>query len=251
MKMDKKAWSIFGFLIIFVVILGGLLLYKYYFSPKKEEPKENNNNQVIDNTLNDSEKSIINNKLTIVSKYLSDLYPIENVLNIDKQRLMNFAVLTYPNVVNRSFQENSTTNELAYAIRYYLKFLGKLEGEKILCLKDNEIFYNYTKEIDSYSINETHKNHNEEYISDVKLYPIDYKLDGNNLEVITKILYKDKTNTAYYKSYNDAINKKDAILNKNDVTNEDYESIKEQLPTTTFKMEKIDKSFVISAISIN
>lgn len=262
-KSNKGIILLIVVLILFIIGLSGYIIYDKVFISEKKSLEKNTNKivdkKIVDRELNESEISHLIEQIKLYNIGLGDNYPIEKVSDISKERLFDFAY----SVVRRSgFRENFSVTELDDVVTKYFGTDLALEHQDIICNVDKEILYNYNQESNSYNYNNNHPGHGGVgSIADNITYYVYGKITNEtDIEISTKNLYSNYCGDtcaiyAYYKNYNDSIAETNPVLTAKEeiieqVTDDDYNRIKDILPTTTYKFKKNNNSYNLVSVSI-
>ena len=258
---DKKNLIIFAVIVVALIIAGAVL----YFN-KTGGSNNNSNNGQTNNTNKDNQINYKNKLLSMIDDYnlyFAVDYPIKKVSEIENQELIQFAIKMYDKQNNSSIYDKPIEDKLLdEIISEYFGNQVKINHEDYRCLTDNDVLFKY--ENNKYSYNEDHLGHGVSVLSDIKTYYIDDSVNDNEITINTHILYGQFSGfdmpSNYYKSYDDSFNEENEVAKveceKNDSADlykcdaVDYESIKEELPVTSFKFIKNGNNYELKSVEI-
>lgn len=266
--LGKGIITLISTLSVAVVGLSGYIVYDKFFSkntkaPVKEKAKTENK-KTSTRKLNESEISELMTKIKTYNKYISSNYPIKNISDFSKDKLFDFSIKIMINEDNSTDGDNISADKLDEIITKYFGNSIKLEHKDILCSNDNEILYNYNKENKTYSINYNHPGHGGGAIGrDGYEHYIEGSISNEtDIVISTKNLYSGYCSDicgpidSYYKNFEDSVSGENPVIKKDNVnddylvTENDYDSIKDSIPITTYKFIK-DKNGNYYLVSVS
>lgn len=252
MNEKKKNKGLIAVIIILIIALlgtSGYIIYdkvlipkdqeKYQKKPKKEKetpPEESR-------TLQNQEIEKLLEQITAYSTYFADFYPLTEPLS--NQKALYFALIEL-NAKTNDFMESDLEKVLE-------KYFGKnhpYHHEDIKCPIDNEALYIYNSAKRNYTYQDIHW-----HGGSTIFRPTVFFVDGKVLDEKT---YAVKTNILYAPNSGDTTGPRDKYYSKvmfedttdnmvlgpydsdHEITDEEYQSIKNKLPITTFTFEKDD-----------
>lgn len=253
-KNSSTNWKI-KIILILSLILSALLAYivvneKYYSDPPEEQIEDKNNEDNSDNNKNirnltQVEIDILKNQIEKTSQYFAQYFPINSIDNIPNQELLqNMYIMSessYPSF--SAIQIDETTKK-------YFGNNKKIIHENILCqYSEHEALYLYDANTHSYSYNVNHAGHGGPgFISRTKAFEVKGIIENENKVTVTaKILYGNycsDTCIGGYSYYASIPNESALLLFQSTeptefiITDEKYNEVATQVPTTTFTFEK-------------
>ena len=193
------------------------------------------------------------------SKYYSS-----SIDSISNQDLLVFGELYVRKQKNITFGDDLSGKDIKELVSSY--FDRDVKHEDIICRVDNNALYKYDSSSDVYKLVTEGHGHGGmgDTIYGSKTYYIDGKVVNNTVVLNTKIIYGQYIRigqstwgptTNYYSSYEDSKNRTNSIIEREsgnyyELTNEDYQSVKDKLPTTTFVFEKKNDNYVLKKVEV-
>ena len=262
----KNNCRVVSFIVVFLILsmsCGAIIYFNNYFKEVKDEEKIE---KIFVNIDDDATKELFlnlykSNHLEYVSKLESDIDNF-NVLSSDIKLDIAF------NALKRELNDVYASGiELKYIDDYFkntFKDIIYFNKESIMCATCKKELFIYDSKNNKYIYNEAHKYH--EMYESLNFYTkvVDIK-NRNNTYVVTYVnLWTDPFSKALgvdraYSSYNDAVNKVNAIYKSNDdknmyteaenEINNNYDLYKDKMHKYTYTFEKIDDVYKIVSLS--
>lgn len=241
-------------LIVIIILLslalvgsGGYIIYDKVIKkePAQKEEQKTPQKQEEDKITNltEVEKTLLLDQASDYTKTFATSYPITDSTNLDNQTVLRFALMK-TNMYGKEIMESDIEKVLE-------KYFGKTHSfkhEDIQCFQADGPLYTYDSATRKYTYQDIHG-----HGGDGAFRFTNYHLGGT---VINEKIYKLKVNIiyedycsdicgptqGYYKSPNKNNNRTDYLLgpyeDSHELTNQEYESIKEKLDITTFTFIK-------------
>ena len=267
-EKDSKVGYVVTIIILVLIILGlsGFIVYEHCFKSQDKcnapvEEVENDNNKEKNDTVtkakfNATDAEVLD-KIKAYNGGFYEYYLAGTKNEITDKEKLYFAFLR---VLNRG--KDITSKNISEAL---VEYFGKNHGVEIgdiYCAVDDTVFYKHDEENDIYVRSGTHGHGGGlNLVSYTKF--VSSELNGDQLTVKAHVAYAKMCSdtcgpaTYLYGSYNDMINKTNAVYGNDqddimEYTDNMYNSIKDKLPVTTytFKVED-DGNYYLEKVSIN
>ena len=255
MMKDKKNTSKVLIIILILVIITLLGYIIYDKGIRKEEIKEENKQEETTiRKINKQEEKILLNQITAYTTYLADSYPITENKPLENQEALYFA---YQNLENKDIQFSE--NDLEKVLEKYFGKNHPYIHENINCFVGDGPLYEYDSTQKIYIYQDIH-GHGGKPCYQPSVYLVDGKVTSNKkYKIKTHILYANGTGdtlapseryyTSIHKDYDDYV--LGPYDQEHQVTEEEYQSIKDQIPITTFTFEKDeDNNYGLKSVTI-
>ncbi len=245
-KSNKGLIIIIIILIIALLATSGYIIYdkvikKEEVTEEKKTPKEEQEQQPVTRNITEEEQTILLNQITAYTTYFADSYPLSEKSSFDNQDVLYFASMQLENRFS-DFMESDLEKVLE-------KYFGKdhpYVHEDINCFAGDGVLYKYDSAKRTYTYEDMHA-HGGKTIFRPTIFFVEGKSEDDTIyEIQTQILYATSAGDTvgprerYYISANQDYD--DYILGPyggdHEVTEEEYQSIKEQIPITAFTFEK-------------
>ncbi len=208
-------------------------------------------------SLSLAEKKILMEQIQAYNNTLSLYYPITDITTFDNQKKLMFALVNSDVSKEKEFMQS----KLKQIIDSYFGGNSKTNYESINCFNDDGVLYTYDEARRIYTFEGVHghdgiASYNTTY----------YYLDGTvtnesiysiNIHIIYHRYCAGTCGPAlnFYKTAKDAHDKMNTVLKLEDeqeLTENDYEKVKDQLDITTFTFEKDSKgNFGLKSVKVN
>lgn len=248
-EKNKNKGLIVVIIILIIALLGtsSYIVYEKVLVPKSQEklekPKKESEKTPEARVIKNQEKETLLAQITAYSTYFADNYPLTQPL--PNQKALYFALMEL-NTKTNDFMESDLEKILE-------KYFGKdhpYYHEDIKCPIDNEALYIYNSAKRNYTYQDIHW-HGGSTIFRPTVFFVDGKvLDEKTYEVKTNILYAPNAGdtTGPRDRYYSKVMFEDTTVNMvlgpydsdHEITNEEYQSIKNNLPMTIFTFKKDD-----------
>ena len=268
--MEEKKKSNKGLIIIIIILVIALLATSGYIIYdkviKKEEVTEENKTQEeeqeqqpVTRNITEEEQTILLDQMTAYTTYFADSYPITEETPLDNWEALTFAT-TQLQTTFSDFMES----DLEKVLEQYFGKNHPYIHEDINCFAGDGVLYKYDSAKRTYTYQDMHAHGGR-----TTFRPNGYILEGTveddtTYEVTTQILYANNAGDTtgprerYYITANrnpTAEEYEDCILGpygvEHEVTEEEYQSIKDQIPITTFTFEKDeDNNYGLKSVTI-
>lgn len=268
-ELKEKKKSNAGLKVIIVILVLALLGAVGYICYDKgiiKIPKKEQKEEVIveDDTKRDKELSQgeiddLNDFVKELSSNFAEYYPLTDFSKIDNQDLLQWAFKRI------GFKELITEKEMEDEIKSYFGNQVTIKHEDIECTAETHDVPIYLYEKGGYVPNPEHFGHGGHTPPQAAVFYVSGEKEGKSITVNYKILYSNACSdvcflSAYYKSYEDSINRINALLEGDPNNTEDpgvnltedlFKTVEVRVPVTTFKVEKTDKGYTIHSVEIN
>lgn len=259
-EKNKRGRGLVVLVVILSILVLGLAFYIAYdkglILNKKGQEQTENKKDVKDKEddskeekreLTVSEKEKFEDVINKLNQYFSNYYPISNPKNIiGNDELLSFA-LTQIGYSKQSF----TGDDVNKIINNYFGSSVSVTNKDIICPIDKEAFYTYNASTNTYAKSSYNHGHDGTGFMEANyFFESGYVEDEKTVTINSKIVYLGYRSGTwgptyeYYSNYNDAKNGTNPVY-KGDtsgeglvLTDELYQSIKDNFPTTTFTFEK-------------
>lgn len=251
MKERKNKKLIIIIIVLLICLLGSIsyIIYDKFFVKEeivtKEKSKEENKEQSIENkvrTLTQTEQQQILLQIKDYTQSLASSFPIDETHPLSNQDVLNFALVKIG-----TLRDNIMESDIEKILQTYFGKNHPYQHEDINCFAGDGILYKYNSAKREYIFQNTHGHGGQgSYTSEI--FYIDGTVDQNKYTVNVHILYGDYCGgvcgptLSYYRTKEDSMNNENPILGPYEephiITAEEYDTIKENLPTTTFIFEK-------------
>lgn len=249
-KMKEKNKGLIITIIILAIFLfatTGYIIYDKVITKEEVEEKENNEQEEVveedhpARELTEEEQSILTEQIKEYSTYLAMDYPVADIRAISNQSALQFALYEL-NVSGNDFMESDLEKQLK-------KYFGNNHPfihEDIECYLDHEPLYTYDSATREYTFQDIHGHGGSGYYRPTVFF-VDGTAKDNTYTVEVNIIYADYCSglcgpmMTYYKTSGDSINSTNEILSfdeEHQVTEEEYQMVKDTLDITTFTFEK-------------
>lgn len=250
-KKKKKINMLITILILILIIISNHIIYDKILKSQKEEnvlkqKLKENPNQAEQNSireLREEEQEILLDQIKKYNLSFASSYPITDLKPLNNQSALMFA-LKMTTKTGQDLMESDIEKELR-------KYFGKdhpYVHEDIECFLEDGPLYKYNRTKNIYLYQYIHA-HGELGFYPSELYFVSGVVKNNkNFQIKVKILYADYCSgtcgpiQGYYASISEAENKNEYILEPyidfHNLTEVQYQTIQEKVPTTTFNFEK-------------
>ncbi len=238
-------------IIILVIALLGTSSYIIYDNVLREDKKEvkevkkekdeKEEKEIKTEEISTSEEEILKEQIMDYTRYLADTYPTK-VEEMDNQKVLYFALMKL-NKTGEDFMES----ELEKVLEQFFGTNHPFVHEDIICTIDNEPLYRYDSAKRQYFFQDIHA-HGGSGVFMPNIYEIQGEKVDNKYTVKAKILYNDycgeicSPKMNYYKSVEDSLTGENPVFGPYDmeyeITEEEYNQVKDQIPTTIFTFIK-------------
>ena len=254
--MIKKKKSNKGVIVIIILIIALLGISGYIIYDKainKEEPgKEKKEPEIKEVT--EEEKNTLLEQINVYTPYFADSYPITEKSTLDNQEVLYFASMQLENKFS-DFMESDLEKVLE-------KYFGKdhpYVHEDIDCFAGDGVLYKYDSAKRTYEYEDMHAHGGKTIYRSTVFFVEGKSEDDTTYKIQTQILYTTSAGDTvgprdrYYTSANQEYD--DYILGPygedHEVTEEEYQSIKNKIPITTFTFEKDeDNNYGLKSVTI-
>ena len=259
-KNNKINKTLIVIIVVISIILIGVISFTIYssMSPKEESIKEEsaNEQEKVKSTdkikpIKAEDAEIMIKQITTYNQYLSTIYPIDDINQIDSKLISDLAYTRIPNISygpGESFMQTDLEKVIA-------QFFGndyEVKHQDIPCFCDEKIMFKYDSAKRNYSFYGMHGHGGQAYNSGYTNF-IDgtYNETQKTYTINTKIIYRNPIGdtagpaTHYYANGKDAMDQTNPIYT---VTEEEimtlqpgvvYDTLKEQLKITSYEF-KVD-----------
>ncbi len=262
-KNNNRLIAIIILLVIALLATSGYIIYdkvikKEEVTKEKVTPKEEQQQPVTRNTTKE-EQTILLDQITAYTTYFADSYPITEETPLDNWEALSFATIQLENSFS-DFMESDLEKVLE---QYFGKNHPYIHAD-INCFAGDGVLYKYDSAKRTYTYQDIHAHGGR-----TAFRPTIYILEGivkddTTYEVTTQILYANNAGDTmgprerYYITANKTPTTEeyeDCILGpygvEHEVTEEEYQSIKDQIPITTFTFEKDeDNNYGLKSVTI-
>lgn len=247
--MEKKKHKIVIFIIL-ILFIGFILLSIYIINHPKVEnanhKEDTDASGVLDEDIEKEftmeEKKLLLDQIKDYTTILADSYPIDNLRSLDNQQALLFA-LDQLGVTGQDFMES----DLEKVLKKYFGDNHPYIHEDIQCFLGDGVLYWYDSAKREYFFQDIH-GHGGAGIYPAEIYYLDGQKKDEVYTVRVNILYGDYCYgtcgpvTGYYKSAVDSRNGENPVLgglgDYYEITEEEYQSVKDNLPVTKFTFVK-------------
>ena len=268
--------------ILLVTIIVLVVLVLVLLNNKVESKNDNNNAQITEKQerkediskdnifLSNVELNKISSNIELVSKYFGRWYPLNDVKEIDNQKMLEFMFI-------HSNCHCSVDDERdVYNLAELNNYISNLFYDKLIIGEDFKfaggcgtgIMYKYDRTTDSFILNKDYCGIELPFMDKINVDILGYDfIDDDTIEFKTKLLYDSwgyrgyyDADCGYYASFEDSLDKKNVLISKEyvhnsehcpDFTNEEYESVKNKLPITTFVLKKVNNNYLIQSVKVS
>ena len=250
--MEKKSRTIIIILsvIIGLLVLGiiGYIIYDNpFYKPKVEEKKKVKKvKKENPNALKEEEKDEINGKINDYIQ-LAFEFPIADIDELDDQKVFWFSATKIDDYMN-----GFTKETLEQVISKYFKDDISLVYGDINCSLGDGVFFKYNSETGKYTFTGTH-GHGGGAVPRGKIFVEDMTKEDDVITVKSKIVYGEQAGDTFgpiinyytvpkYDDQNDSnkvynLNNPEATNYKKEITEEEFNTIKDKVPYTIFKFK--------------
>lgn len=249
--MEKKNKKYIVIIIIFALALlatTSYIVYDKVFSKENKEvkqeerkPQEETPNEQKE-SITEAEKELLENQISDYTTYFAGYYPITNISSLDNQDVLYFAMMK-----SGKIGEDIMESDLEKILDQYFGKNHPFKHSDIMCPIDDEPLYIYDSARREYYFEDTHPHGGSGVYRGITYETEGEKID-NKYIVRTKILYNDYCSGMcpprinYYITKDDSKNSENPILGTYDedheITEEEYNSIKDSIPITTYTFIK-------------
>ena len=254
--MIKKKKSNKGVIVIIILIIALLGISGYIIYDKainkegiRKEKKEPEIKEVTE-----EEKNTLLEQINVYTPYFADSYPITEKSTLDNQEVLYFASMQLENKFS-DFMESDLEKVLE-------KYFGKdhpYVHEDIDCFAGDGVLYKYDSAKRTYEYEDMHAHGGKTIYRSTVFFVEGKSEDDTTYKIQTQILYTTSAGDTvgprdrYYTSANQEYD--DYILGPygedHEVTEEEYQSIKNKIPITTFTFEKDeDNNYGLKSVTI-
>ena len=255
--MEEKKKSNKGLIIIIIILVIALLATSGYIiydkvikkeevTEEKKTQEEEQEQQPVTRNIAEEEQTILLDQITAYTTYFADSYPITEETPLDNWEALTFATMQLENSFS-DFMES----DLEKVLEQYFGKNHPYIHEDINCFAGDGVLYKYDSAKRTYTYQDMHA-HGGRTTFRPNVYILEGTVeDDTTYEVTTQILYANNAGDTtgprerYYITANrnpTAEEYEDCILGpygvEHEVTEEEYQSIKDQIPITTFTYEK-------------
>lgn len=263
--MEEKKKSNKGLIIIIIILVIALLAASGYIIYdkviKKEEVTEENKTQEeeqeqqpVTRNIAEEEQTILLDQITAYTTYFADSYPLSEKSSFNNQDVLYFASMQLENRFS-DFMESDLEKVLE-------KYFGKdhpYVHEDIDCFAGDGVLYKYDSAKRTYEYEDMHAHGGKTIYRSTVFFVEGKSEDDTTYKIQTQILYTTSAGDTvgprdrYYSSANQEYD--DYILGPygedHEVTEEEYQSIKNKIPITTFTFEKDeDNNYGLKSVTI-
>lgn len=260
-KKSRKLIVIIVILAIALLASTSYIIYdKVWKKEEKTEEKEKTKTDVPkkeekERILTEEEQTQIENQIKEYTSAFADSYPIDEETPLENQKALNFAL-----VKRGTLGENIMESDIEKILENYFGKDHSYRHEDIDCFIGDGVLYQYNSAKREYIFQDTH-GHGGPGTFTAQIYYIDGTVKDNQYTVNVHILYGDYCGgvcgpiLSYYKTAEDSMNGENPVLGPYEdyhtITNEEYESVKANLPITTFSFEKDeDNNYGLKAVEL-
>lgn len=262
---ERKSKKLIIIIVVLIICLLGSISYiiydKVFVKEQVEENKkvqETKEKETIENkvrALTEEEQQQILAQIKDYTVSLATSFPIDKDHPLSNQDALNFALVKLGTLRN-----NIMESDIEKILQTYFGKNHPYKHEDINCFAGDGILYKYNSAKREYIFQDTH-GHGGQGSYSAEVFYIDGIVDKNKYTVNVHILYGDYCGgvcgptLSYYKTKKDSMNSQNPILGPYEephaITNEEYDTIKENLPTTTFIFEKDeDNNYGLKVVKI-
>ena len=268
--MEEKKKSNKGLIIIIIILViallgtSGYIIYDKVITKEDEKqekkpPKEEQEQQPVARNITEEEQTILLDQITAYTTYFADSYPITEETPLD-----NWEALTFATMQLESRFSDFMESDLEKVLEQYFGKNHPYIHEDINCFAGDGVLYKYDSAKRTYTYQDIHA-HGGRTTFRPTIYILEGTVkDNTTYEVTTQILYANNAGDTvgprerYYITANrnqTAEDYEDCILGpygvEHEVTEEEYQSIKDQIPITTFTFEKDeDNNYGLKSVTI-
>ena len=251
-EKEKKNKGLIIIIIFLIIALLGTTGYIIYDKVVKKEPQQEEKKQTKkeeeeespQRKLTEEEKTTLLSQIETYTNTLAGEYTFDEELPLENQQALLFALIQL-----ESTGQDYMESDLEKVLQQYFGENHPYQHENIECFLGDGTLYIYDSAKREYRFQDYHA-HGGQGIYPNEVYYIDGNTDEQTYTINVNILYGDYCNstcgptTSYYTTANDSRNGINPILgpyeNLHTITQEEYNSIQETLPITTFTFEKDD-----------
>ena len=257
-KKKKSNKRVIVIIILIIALLGisGYIIYDKTIN--KEEPgKEKKEPKIKEpeiKEVTEEEKNTLLEQINVYTPYFADNYPITEKSTLDNQEVLYFASMQLENKFS-DFMESDLEKVLE-------KYFGKdhpYVHEDIDCFAGDGVLYKYDSAKRTYEYEDMHAHGGKTIYRSTVFFVEGKSEDDTTYKIQTQILYTTSAGDTvgprdrYYTSANQEYD--DYILGPygedHEVTEEEYQSIKNKIPITTFTFEKDeDNNYGLKSVTI-
>lgn len=209
---------------------------------KKETPKKEEKEEKTVRELTESEKNTLLAQIPEYTAYLAETYPFKEQKDINNQTVLYFAFIQ-----NHVRQQEIMESELEQTIQKYFGKNHSFRHEDIICPNGDGTLYKYDSATRKYTYLDIHM-HGGGGMTPSNAYYLSGSVENEKtVQIKVNILYADSCSdicgpsAGYYKSVADSRNSNYILGPYEDIhelTDTEYQSVKNQLPITTFNFLK-------------
>jgi len=259
-KKEKNNKGLIVIIILLVIALVGTSGYIVYdkvikkeepIKEKKDKPEEK---EPVVREITEAEKTTLLDQINDYTTYFADSYPLSEKSSFNNQDVLYFASMQLENRFS-DFMESDLEKVLE-------KYFGKdhpYVHEDIDCFAGDGVLYKYDSAKRTYEYEDMHAHGGKTIYRSTVFFVEGKSEDDTTYKIQTQILYTTSAGDTvgprdrYYTSANQEYD--DYILGPygedHEVTEEEYQSIKDQIPITTFTFEKDeDNNYGLKSVTI-
>lgn len=222
---------------------------------KKSLQKSKVKKEKITRSLSLAEEKMLLSQIEYYNMYLSTSYPIEDVKQLENGKKLLFA---YAMLEDRRGQKEFMQGELKKQIDAYFGMDSQIVYEDILCDHGDGVLYQYNNATKVFQLEGVHGHEGMEYYASTSFFVNGTVFNDKEYEVVVQTIYHRYCGGTcgpllnYYKSADDAKNEKNPVITREEereLTENDYEKVKDQLDKIVFKFYK-DRSGNYGLVSV-
>lgn len=249
-ETEKKNKGLIIIIILLLIALLGTAGYIIYDKVVEKEPqqkekkekKKEEEEEIPQRELTEEEQSTILSQIETYTSTLAGEYPFDEETPLENQQALLFSLIQLGST-GQDFMES----DLEKVLQQYFGEDHPYQHENIECFLGDGTLYIYDSAKREYRFQDYHA-HGGQGIYPNEVYYLDGNTEGQTYTVNANILYGDYCNstcgptTSYYSTATDSRNGTNPILgpyeDSHTITQEEYNSVQETLPITTFIFEK-------------
>lgn len=247
-KVRKSTGKTVAIVILVLLLLGALSYIGY---EKYLEIMENKNNveEKAREEMYYSEVEQMMNQIDMYNHVFKSIYPMKDLNNIDNQLKLQFGV--YSLKETEKIKNYYKIDDMKEMYNNYFMNGFKAIYENIECPSKDGDLYILNNDTKTYIIDDSHGHGTS--TMDTNTYYVSSKIDNNKYVINTHILYSNycndtcNPNGGYYKTYNECIKGDNPVA----YSEQEYKSVAEELPITTFTFIKEKSNYKLQSVTID
>lgn len=234
-------------IVILLILLFGALFYIGYLELQNINKKDQEAKKEVRSEMYYSEVKQMLSQIELYNEVFYEFYPIKDITKIENQAKLKFALHALKKDENISNYYKIEDMKEIY-LRYFKKGFQAVY-ENIDCPVGGHLMYQLEKGTYTYQ-DEAHGGIN----IDIDTYFQSGKINGQKYIINTHILYSNYCSdicpnipSGYYKTYQEAKEKKNPIMNRKS----EYHEVEDEIPITIFTFTKEKNHFLLESIEID